>query len=162
MAQVLTKTGVVKAVQGRMALVLTRMEPECESCTAKNACFGLGGGGVNKEIRARNTAKAEVGDVVTVSMRSSSLLKISFLIYMVPILALIGGILFGYFLSNLIAFDQNVLVGLFGGLFLASAFLWVKKKGNRLSDRKEFVPEIISRKSPQEAITPSDLTCPVK
>ncbi len=162
MGAVLTKTGVVKAVQGRTALVLTRMEPECEGCTAKDACFGLGGGGANTEVRARNTAKAQVGDVVTISMRSSSLLKVSFLIYMVPILALIGGILFGYFLSNLIAVNENVLVGLFGGLFLAGAFLWVKKKGNRLSNRKEFIPEIISRKSPQKAIPPSDLTCPVK
>jgi len=162
MGAVLTKTGVVKAVQGRTALVLTRMEPECEVCTAKDACFTMGGGGANTEVRARNTAKAQVGDVVTISMRGSSLLKISFLIYMVPILALIGGIVSGYLLSKLISVDENVLVGIFGGLALVAAFLWVKKKGDKLSNRQEFIPEIISRKSPQKAIPPSDLACPVK
>ncbi|MBW1865782.1 MAG: hypothetical protein JRI64_09165, partial [Deltaproteobacteria bacterium] len=52
MGSVLTRTGVVKAIQGRMALVITKMEPECEGCKAKVACFSFGGGGVNTEVRA--------------------------------------------------------------------------------------------------------------
>jgi positive regulator of sigma E activity len=135
MGSVLTKTGVVKGLQGRMALVMTRMEPECESCKAKEACFTLGGGGANTEVRARNTAGAEVGDIVTISMRGSSLVKVSFLVYMLPILSLTGGII----------------------------FIWVKKKGERLSNRQEFIPEITSRRQPrQQQIPPTDLACPIQ
>lgn len=162
MAEVLTKTGVVKAVQGRMVLVVTRMESACESCKAKDACLTLGGGGVNTEVRARNTARAEVGDVVTIGMKGSSVLKISFLVYMVPILALIGGIVLGYLVAKLISVDENILVGLFGGLALLGAFLWVKKKGDKLSNRQEFIPEIISRKSSKKGIPSADLACHVE
>jgi sigma-E factor negative regulatory protein RseC len=162
MGDVLTRTGVVKAVQGRMALVMTRMEPECEGCKAKDACFTLGGGGANTEVRARNTAGADVGDLVTISIKGSSLVKVSFLVYMVPILALVVGIVIGYWLSKLIPVDENILVALFGLLAFSGAFIWLKKKGDRLSSRKEFIPEIVSRQTPKQQLTPTDLACPVK
>ena len=72
MAQRLTKTGVVKAVHGRMALVVTRLESECGSCKAKHTCSSFGGGGANMEVSARNTVGAQVGDVVTISIGSGS------------------------------------------------------------------------------------------
>ena len=162
MAGSLTKTAVVKAVQGRMALVVTRMEPACKGCKARDACTSLGGGGANAEVRARNTVGAEAGDIVTISMRGSSLLKASFLVYMLPILAMVGGIVLGYLLSRVISVDKNVLVGLFGLVGLSGAFIWLKKKGNKLSGNKEFVPEIVSKKTPQKAIPPRDFACPVE
>ncbi|MDY6954357.1 MAG: SoxR reducing system RseC family protein, partial [Thermodesulfobacteriota bacterium] len=61
MGQGLTRTGVVKAVHGRTAVVITTQEPECESCSAKESCSTLGGSGSNREVRARNTARAQVG-----------------------------------------------------------------------------------------------------
>jgi len=160
MAGSLTKTGVVKAVQGRMALVVTRLEPECEGCKARDACISLGGGGANAEVRARNTVGAEAGDVVTISIMSSSMLKASFLVYMLPILAMVGGIVLGHLLSSVISVNKNVLVGLFGLLAFSGAFVWLKKQGDKLSNKKEFIPEIISKKTPQKAIPRSDLACP--
>ncbi|MCK4487086.1 MAG: SoxR reducing system RseC family protein [Desulfobacterales bacterium] len=161
MAELLTKTGVVKAIQGRMALVVTRLEPVCESCKAKDVCISLGGGGANAEIRARNTVGAEPDDVVTISIRGSSLLKASFFVYMVPILALAGGILLGFLLSRLISVDENFLVGLFAGLGFLGAFVWLKKQGDKLFRKQEFIPEIISKKTPQKTIPRTDFTCSV-
>jgi len=161
MGQGLTKTGVVKAVQGRMALVVTTHEPECESCSAKEGCSTLGGSGVNREVRARNTARAQVGDVVKISIRGSSFLKATFLVYMVPILGVIGGTLLGYFLANLLAGNKDLLVGIFAGLGLVGSFLWVRKKGEKLSEKSEYLPEIISKRSPGKPIPPADMTCPI-
>lgn len=162
MAALLTKTGVVKAVQGRMALVMTRLEPECESCKAKGACTSLGGGGANTEIRARNTVGAEPGDVVTIGIRGSSVLKASFLVYMLPILAMIGGIVLGHFLSRLTSVDKNVLVGVLGLLAFSGAFVWLKKNSDKFSSKQEFIPEIISKKTPQQQIPSTDLACPIE
>ena len=159
----MTKTAVVKGVQGRMAVVITKMEPECESCEAKGACFTFGGGGANTEVKARNTVGAEIGDIVTLSMKGSSIIKVSFLVYMLPILAIIGGIVLGYLAARLIPIDENILVGVFGLFAFSGAFVWVKKKGNRLADNKEFVPEITSKqKARQHQIPPTDLTCPIE
>jgi sigma-E factor negative regulatory protein RseC len=158
MAEVLTKTGVVKAIQGHMALVVTRLEPECESCKAKDACTSLGGGGANAEVRARNTVGAEVGDVVTISMRGSSLLKASFLVYMLPILAMAGGIILGHLLSRVISVDKNLLVGIFALLAFLGVFVWLKKQGDKLSRKGEFIPKIISKKTPRV----KRVACPLK
>lgn len=162
MAGFLTKTGVVKAVQGRMALVVTRLEPECESCKAKDACTSLGGGGANAEVRVRNTVGAEPGDVVTISIRGSSVLKASFLVYMLPILAMVGGIVLGHFLSRLTSVDKNVLVGIFGLLAFSGTFVWLKKNGDKFSSKKEFIPEITSKKTSQHQIPPTDPACPIE
>ena len=152
----------VKALQGHLAVVVTKMEPECESCKAKDACFSLGGGGANAEVKARNTAGAEVGDVVTISIKGSSLLKVSFLVYMLPILALLGGVILGVFLSNYIPVNENILVGVLGLSAFCGTFIWLKTKGDRLAGKQEFIPEIISRKRTKGQIDPSDLACPAK
>jgi sigma-E factor negative regulatory protein RseC len=162
MASSLTKTGIVRGIEGRMALVVTRMEPECEGCKARDACSVTGGGGANVEVRARNTAGADVGDVVTISIKGTSLVKVSFLVYMVPILALIGGVVLGYSISGVIPVDENLLVGLFGLLAFSGAFIWLKKKGDKLSNKKEFIPEIISKRTPQETIPRKNLACPAE
>lgn len=147
MGQQLTKTGVVKAVDEAIAVVITRLDPGCESCQAKDACSSLGGTGANVEVRARNTAGAQVGDVVTIGLRSASLLKVSFLVYMVPVLALVGGILLGSLVAKLFSLNENVLVGALSGVALVGSFIWVKKKGDKFSERPEFVPEVISKRS---------------
>jgi len=161
MAQRLTKTGVVKAVHGRIALVVTQLEAECESCKAKHACSSLGGSGANMEVRARNTAWAQVGDIVTISIGSASFLKVTFIVYMVPILALAGGALCGYLLANLLTADKDILVGTLGAIGLFGSFFWLKKKANQLSKKHEFVPEIISKQSHVKTIPPADVSCPV-
>ncbi len=160
MAQRLTKTGVVKAVHGRMASVVTRLEPECESCKAKHTCSSFGGGGANMEVRARNTVGAQVGDVVTIGIGSGSFLKLTFLIYMVPILALVGCALCGYGLAALFTANKDLLVGGLGAFGLFGSFFWLKKKANKLSARQEFIPEIISKRSPERTIPAADVSCP--
>ena len=155
------QTGVVRAIHGRMAVVVTRREPECESCSAKDVCSSLGGSGVNREVRARNTARAQVGDVVKISIRGSSFLKVTFLVYMVPILAIIAGAVFGHFVAKFFAADESLLVGTFAGFGLVGSFLWIKKKGDKLSKRPEFLPEIISKQSPAKTIPSAGLGCPI-
>ncbi|MBW1741881.1 MAG: SoxR reducing system RseC family protein [Deltaproteobacteria bacterium] len=162
MGEILTKTGVVRAIQGRMALVETRMEPECESCEAKEACSTFGGGGANVEITARNTAEAEVGDIVTISMAGPSLVKVSFLVYMLPILTLIAGLVLGHWLSMVIPVKENILMGVLGLFGFSGTFVWLKKKGDSLSNKPGFVPEITSRQTPTRQFPPTDLTCPVE
>lgn len=162
MAQRLTRTGVVKAIHGRIALVVTKLEPECESCNAKHTCSSLGGGGANMEVSARNTVGAQIGDVVTISIGSAPFLKLTFLIYMVPILALVGCALCGYGLATLFAANKDFLVGGLGAFGFVGSFFWLKKKANKLSARKEFIPEIISKRPSGRAISPADVSCPVK
>jgi sigma-E factor negative regulatory protein RseC len=161
MGERLTKTGVVKAVQGDMALVMTRHEPECESCQAKDACSFLGGAGTNVEVRARNTVQAVVGDVVKISISGSSFLKATFLIYMVPILAVIVGILCGYLLAAIFKGHDEIFIGTLCAIALFSSFWWLRRKSERLAQRQEFIPEIVSKQTPAKTIPPPNVQCPI-
>jgi positive regulator of sigma E activity len=48
--------------------------------------MGEGGGDDDVEVEAINAAGAKVDDRVFISFKTSSLLKVSFLVYMVPVL----------------------------------------------------------------------------
>lgn len=98
---------------------------------------------------------------MTISIRGSSVLKASFLVYMVPILALTGGAFSGYLLAKLFSVNENLLVGTLAGVALFSSFLWLKKRGSKFFERQEFIPEIISKQAPERRIPPADLPCPV-
>jgi len=162
MAQMAKKTGVVKAVQGAMALVMTTRETECENCAARASCEAMGGGGTNTTVTALNTANAQVGDTVTIAMRTTSLLKACFIVYMVPMLGFIGGILLGFLTAKMIGIREETAVGLFAGLSLGICFFWLKKKGAELGKRREFVPEIIARRSAPRTIPESGGSCSLR
>ncbi|MBW2194557.1 MAG: SoxR reducing system RseC family protein [Deltaproteobacteria bacterium] len=153
MAQQVTKTGVVKAVHGSMATAVTKREPECESCKAKGSCEAMGGTGANAKVTAINTANARVGDIVTIGMRSTSLLKASFFIYMVPILALLGGIIVGFLAARILPIQEEIAVGTLAGVGLVGSFVWLKKKAAKMAKSTEFTPEIVAIRPSSQAPT---------
>jgi sigma-E factor negative regulatory protein RseC len=162
MAQRVTKTGIVKAIRGSMAVAVTRREEACHHCKARDSCEMLGGTGANAEVNALNTAGAEVGDIVTISLRSSALLKGAFFIYMVPILGLVGGIISGFGLANLLPLKEELVVGGSAGLALVASFLWLRKKAKTLAQRREFIPEIIAKRHPPKDVLPANTGCSVR
>lgn len=159
MTQRVTKTGIVKAIRGSMAVAVTTREDACGHCKARNSCEMLGGTGANAEVKALNTADAEVGDIVTIALRSSSLLKGAFVIYMVPILGIVGGIVLGFGLAHVFSLKEEPVVGFMAALGLAASFLWVRNKAKALAQRQEFVPEIIAKRRPQKDPSPADTRC---
>ena len=159
MAQRVNKTGIVKAIRGPMALAVTKREKSCEHCKARDGCEMLGGSGADAEVMALNTVKAEVGDVVTISLRSSSLLKGAFVIYMMPVLGLLGGIISGFGVANILSLKKEPVVGTMAGLALVGSFLWLRRKAKKLAQKREFIPEITAKKRPPKTISPTETGC---
>jgi sigma-E factor negative regulatory protein RseC len=157
-----TKTAVIKALEGRIAVAVTTREDACEHCSARDTCHAVGGTGANATVRAINTVDAQVGDTVTIAMASTTLLKASFLIYMVPVLALIGGILIGFLVNSLVGINESVAVGISSGLCLVAAFVWLRKKGKDLGQRTEYIPQIVEKKAPSEILSPGSSSCSVR
>jgi hypothetical protein len=81
---------------------------------------------------------------------------------MLPILALIAGIVVGHWLSTIIPVNENVLVGILGLFGFSGTFVWLKKKGESLSNRPGFIPEISSKQTPTRQFPPADLSCPIE
>jgi len=125
--------------------IVTKKSAACESCSAKGFCDTMGGSGSNDdvEVKAINAVEAKVDDKVTISFETSSLLKVSFLVYMVPVLFLILGVIIGDKIAAIFNYDQSIFSVLVGFLFLFAAFFFIKTKGKELSKKDAYQPKII-------------------
>ncbi len=93
---------VVVAVDGAFATVETERKSACDGCHKAEAggcsVCSLMGGDRKIATKALNTAKAEIGDVVTIESKSSRMLGYGLLVFILPIvLALVAwGIATGF------------------------------------------------------------------
>ena len=139
-----TEEGIVTKVYSSTAWVKCTKSAACETCSAKGFCHTMGGGDDDDvEVEAINAARAKVNDRVTISFETSSLLKVSFLVYMVPVLFLILGVVIGDKIAPIFNYDQSIFSMLVGFLFLVAAFFFVKAKGKDLAKKDAYKPKII-------------------
>jgi sigma-E factor negative regulatory protein RseC len=91
---VVEEVGVVLRVEGELAIVKTKRSSMCDGCGTGGLCKAVGGSS-DMEVPARNDVGAKVGDAVRMTVASKAFLKASFLVYMLPVAALIVGALLG-------------------------------------------------------------------
>ena len=100
-------------------------------------------GDSEKEVKAVNEAGARVGDRIVLSFKTSSLLKASFLLYVLPVLFLIVGAVVGHRLAAVFNLNSSALSAVAGFLFFFSAVWLIKSKVNQLARKDEYQPKII-------------------
>ena len=140
-----TEEGIVfkmGASGGGTAWVRTIRSSACESCSSRNACQG-NESGKEMEVEAINTAGAKAGDRIVINIKTSSLLKATFLLYVFPILAMIAGALVGQTVAVNKGSDPSGMSALMGFLFFGLAFVIIRITGRRLSKNDSYKPEII-------------------
>ena len=137
------------------AWIKTQRSAACEHCHSKDSCQTLGGSN-EMQVEAINTIGAAEGDQVVVSFSTFSLLKGTFLIYMVPVLCLLAGAGVGVKLAQVTGWDRSALSALVGFGALIVSFFLVRAKGNRLAQTDAYKPHIIRIKQPAtaEAVPP--------
>ena len=101
----LCRTGKVLALKGELAVVRFVRSDACGHC---NACFHLGSNEADLEIQ--NTLDAQVGDVVAIELRGKSMVRASLLLYGVPLLGLLLGVLIGSQWGDLYAAAGGLLL----------------------------------------------------
>ena len=88
-------------------------------------------------------AGARVNDRVVISFDAASLVKISFLLYVFPILCMIAGAVLGQRLAPLPGLDESAASVVCGILFFALAFVIIKIQGKKLAGRSDYRPKVI-------------------
>ena len=119
----MTETGVVQSVRDGEVLVRLKRHSACLGC--RLCSVSSGGDMIIKAIAAK---RIEVGDQVTVEIDSSSLLKAIAMIYVLPTLAFLTGVLAGLRVTSE-AF--SVLIGI---IFLCAALFLARQYGLRKKD----------------------------
>ncbi len=137
-----TEQGIVIKVDTKTAWIRTTKTGACESCSAKSSCHTLGGG-KEMEVEAVNEAGARIGDQVVIGFETASLLKVSFLLYIFPILGLIAGAAVGEAIAPYFSMNKSLSALLIGGFAFFLCYLFIRKKGNELAKDRSYRPKVI-------------------
>jgi sigma-E factor negative regulatory protein RseC len=130
----MTKTGRVVAVEGHLAKIsVEAVSSECRSCATRSFCHGPDGS--RKTLTAVNQASACVGETVTFDVNAGRVVLAAFLIWIVPVLAMILGYALGTYLGKTAA-----MIMAFG--FLAASYLVLKFVNKAASGGTSFYPVI--------------------
>ena len=135
-----SEQGIVEEVSKTKAVVRVTRYSACAGCHSKGACLPSDSKDVVME--ALNELHAKVGDYVQVSVPAGSLLKVSFLVYFVPIVALIGGAIVGNVGAAAWHMDSTLAAILCGGAAMGLTFCAVKWFDRTANLKAQYWPRI--------------------
>ena len=138
----MNEEGTVTKVIGNKAWVLAERCTACESCESKSMCHPFGGSSKNVEVETINAANAKVGNVVNISIKSSTVMKAAFMVYVIPIFMLFVGVFLGRWFAGRYGYDIDLTSLLTGALAFAITFLVLKVISKRISAKGDFIPVI--------------------
>lgn len=134
--------GKVVEVSENKAFVIMEKHSSCSGC---NACK-LGSDSHELRIEALNTAGAKNDQLVEVDMEGQHVLTAAFILYMIPLFALLLGVVIGNFIFP----AQEIFAALIGFGLMALSFLGIKMKNESFKNDKKYIPVItkISNEKP--------------
>jgi sigma-E factor negative regulatory protein RseC len=95
------------------------------------------------EVAAINDVGARVGDQILLSIKSTTVLKVSFMLYIFPILLMLIGAVIGQNLAPLFNLNPSGLSAALGISCFIISFVLIRLTGNRLAEKKEYRPHIV-------------------
>lgn len=161
--------GIIIKVMDTTAMVKTLQMTACESCSERDHCH-TSSGQKSMEVEAVNTAGAQLGDRVAVSFETSQLFKLSFLLYVFPVILMIIGALLGERVAANFQGNPSAYSALFGFSFFFAAMAVVKLMDKKARKTGKYRPEIIkikrkagigSGEEPSSILHKSGTGCPI-
>ncbi len=128
---------------GRIALVQCHKQTACASCQAVSVCQP--GHGKLREVEARNDAQAMEQDRVRLVTSSRNFLRSSFILYILPVLGLLGGAGVGHQLgrAGFSTIEPELLMALSAVTTMVVVFGLIYHLTRRLK-RDAFMPVIVA------------------
>jgi sigma-E factor negative regulatory protein RseC len=146
----------VVAIHGELAEVQTQRRAACGSCEAKAGCgsslLASVFGNRRTRITVLNPIQARPGDRVVIGLQEGSFLRAAFALYAVPLLAMLGGAVFGEWLALRSAAENTELAGLWSGLLgliLGLGWVW---RFSRRTGRDARYRAVVLRKASTPAL----------
>lgn len=134
--------GIIIKVVDTTAMVKTLQMTACESCSERDHCH-TSSSQKSMEVEAVNTAGAQPGDRVAVSFETSQLFKLSFLLYVFPVIVMIIGALIGERMAENFQGNPSAYAAFFGFSFFFAAMAVVKLLDRNARKTGKYRPEIV-------------------
>ena len=125
LGEMVTEKGIIEKILNQKAVVRIRKGSQCASCNSKGACQALNDGDMLIEVA--NELQAKKGDHVEIGVPTRSLMKLSLVVYLFPIAALIiGAYAGGSLLAHSFHLQANLASIMAGGFALGIVFCVLK------------------------------------
>ncbi|MDA3847357.1 MAG: SoxR reducing system RseC family protein [Vallitaleaceae bacterium] len=111
-----------------------------EACGKCNAC-SVGLQSTEMILEAENRCDAKLGDQVEIFLKEANFLKAVFIMYVIPLFALMAGLVIGYMI-----FENELLIFGIGILMMATSYILIRMNEKRFKT-SEFRPIALSKQS---------------
>jgi sigma-E factor negative regulatory protein RseC len=139
-----TEEGIVTKIGGhepQTAWVKTSQSSACKACSSRHSC-NAGTSGQEREVEAINMVGAKVGDRIQISIKTGSLLKATFLLYIFPVISMLFGGLAGNRLGPYLGLNPSPAAALVAAVSFLGAMLVVRLRAGRMALKFEYRPKI--------------------
>ncbi len=138
----IVEKGVIEKVIGNVAMIRVMKTGGCAGCTEKDACHMRFGGQKPMIVDVDNDLGARAGDWVELSMPALNVVKLSFIVYFLPVLALVVAAAVGAELAHFLNLTRDVASLLFGGATLLISFLLLKRLNRNIRKNRQYYPRM--------------------
>jgi sigma-E factor negative regulatory protein RseC len=138
------EVGIVVELKGKhTVVVMCQKSSLCEHCATSGSC-AIGDDSKSRLVEAQNMLGATIGDEVCISTTTKSFLS-SFLLYIVPLIALVIGAVAGKLVGENLAtgLDPNLLSAIFGVFFLIGSFVLLRV-GSSVLEKESYMPKVVA------------------
>lgn len=145
----ITETAIVVLVEDNQTWIETQRKSTCSKCSASAGCgtsvLSKVIGNKLSRMKAINNIDAQVGDEVIVGLNEHSLLKGAFITYMSPLLYIFIFAFVGQYFSNLLEYDNELLIIVFAVLGFYLGMRKLKKFSLSISKDESYQPVILEK-----------------
>jgi len=144
------ESAIVISSDNDIIVIETQKKSSCGSCSVNKTC---GTGIISKyfspktiEFSIKNTINAKVGDAIIVGINERVFLLGSFLMYILPLLFILGFALIGDFIAGLVEFaNSEFFVIIMACIGFVSSFGFMRYLLNNKLNLLQFNPELIRK-----------------
>ncbi len=146
-----TEKGIVTRTDLGTAWVKTLQSEACEGCSSCGTC---GAQRPDSEVEVINEVGARVGDRILIDFKTSAFLKVTFMLYIFPIICLTLGAMLGLQVAADYGYDESACSALLGfaGFFI-SVFI-IRAAGRKMATHRNYRPQITKVLPPVATFTP--------
>ncbi len=146
-----TEKGIVTRTGLGTAWVKTLQSEACEGCSSCGTC---GAQRPDSEVEVINEVGARVGDRILIDFKTSAFLKVTFMLYIFPIICLTLGAMLGLQVAADYGYDESACSALLGfaGFFI-SVFI-IRAAGRKMATHRNYRPQITKVLPPVATFTP--------
>lgn len=131
--------GVVLELKGTQAKIGIQRSDACDKC---GACR-FADRNQQMVLTVDNAIDAKIGDEVQIELGNGGLLSATFIIYVIPLIALLLGVALGYWLAGIFGAQSGDIYGAIGGIGLAAlSFGIIRLLEPHIKKSKRYIPTI--------------------